>query len=157
MTQLQSFALITFCLIKSQILPGVPTIIFAPFSINSFCFSALSPPITLTEWIPKGLPKSEKTLWVCWASSRVGLSTMYISSLSFLKICSSTGIANDPVFPLPVSACAKISLFSRIMGIVRAWIGEAFSKPRAFRLPISFSLRLNSEKGVEVSIVLSFC
>ena len=75
--------------------------------------------------------------------------------MSLLKIFSSTGIANDPVFPLPVSARANRSLPSRMIGIVNSWIGEAFSNPFEVRLFKSFSLRDRSEKGTDVSIVIS--
>lgn len=67
----------------------------------------LSPPIRLTVVTLRSLQNISKVLNVCIANSLVGLKTIHLKlSLEdfFCKIFSMIGIANAPVFPLPVSA-----------------------------------------------------
>jgi hypothetical protein len=75
--------------------------------------------------------------------------------LSFLIIFSSTGIANEPVLPLPVSAWAKISLLSRISGMVCAWTSVGVLNPSACKLSIKLGLNLSSSNVIEVVMVVS--
>ena len=109
----------------------------------NFCVAL--PTLSIT-WQRKPIPSVSLThsLWVWLANSRVG------DTMTALKpfFCGAPrqcmiGTKNAAVFPDPVGAQAKISLFFNIKGIACIWIGVGTSYPRVWIFLISSSLILN--------------
>ena len=121
----------TSLLIRSRVLPGVPTTISAPFLIELIWGTMLAPPYTDTIEIPCSYFEYFSRSDVIWRqSSLVGHNISACTFLLFLSSCSRIGKPKPAVFPVPVWASPIISLpCSSMAGITFSCIGVGLMKP----------------------------
>ena len=112
----------------SMSLPGVPTIMFAPFLSSYICLSIDAPPYTVTTDSPASAASRFATSVTCSASSRVGAITI-ADDKSFFSIFCIIGMRNAPVFPVPVLALTTVSLPDIITGMALSCTSVGFSNP----------------------------
>ena len=102
-------------------LPEVATKISRPFAIFFSCSFVETPPNTASFWTSKYLPKSSAAFDIWLASSLVGTNIKVLRTglLGCLFAINSVNIGNKnaAVFPVPLWAAARISLFFKAIGI----------------------------------------
>ena len=104
----------------------------------------------------KYFPNLNNSSETCIASSLVGQITR-VSTVPSHFILFKTGNPNAAVFPVPVCACAMISLPSRIIGIASACTGLGSAKPALFIAWLSSSLRLKSSNFIFFPFYTELC
>lgn len=116
-----------FFSIKSLILPGVPTTTWIPPFFKAFLSSLGSvPPMQHRVLISTNSLKQNMTLFICWASYRVGAKTMawhygFLGSINWR-----TPMENVAVFPVPDWAWAMVSLLLTTGRIPFCWMMDGF-------------------------------
>mmetsp|Transcript_716 Transcript_716/g.2080 ORF Transcript_716/g.2080 Transcript_716/m.2080 type:complete len:294 (-) Transcript_716:476-1357(-) len=141
---------------KSISRPGVPAMIAQPFDLLS-CSPRCLPPYTHSAQMP---PECEPCLdcsrsfpasvAICAASSRVGASTRAmgvdspLGTGSCASMCTTAGIRNASVLPLPVRAMPIRSRPPRMIGRACAWMGIGRSRFASLRACWRYSGRHSS-------------
>jgi hypothetical protein len=142
-----------FLSIMSFILPGVPTTTWIPPSFSAFLSSLGSvPPIRHLEFIFKNSLKQKITLFICWASYRVGANMIAWQWGDLGSISWSTPIAKVAVLPVPDWAWAMVSFLLMTGNIPFCWIMDGFSKPKA-KLDVSLTIDPSKEIRIEIEFL----